>query len=73
MGARVVLNKLKKRADKSDGNSGAIIGSALATVSSPIIARLPKMASLTRDVQRARKVNVEAVEKPQSRKDFVIP
>lgn len=52
--------------------SGSIIGSALANVSSPIIARLPKIASLTRDVQRARKTNVKSVENQQSRRDFVI-
>ncbi|XP_012148648.1 uncharacterized protein LOC105663575 [Megachile rotundata] len=56
--AKKVLRKISKRCRNNDDPPASVIENVLATVSSPVVARLPKMVSMSRNIQRVRKANV---------------
>lgn len=71
--AKIVCNKIKKRAAKNDDIPATVISSVLSTVSSPIVAKLPKIVSLTREVQHIRKTDKPQIKKTANRTELIIP
>lgn len=67
------VNKIKKNAIRCDDNPGGVIGSALQSIPSPVAARLPKINTLTREVQRYRKAKQFSIPTALSLEDLIIP
>ncbi|XP_057334184.1 uncharacterized protein LOC130673240 [Microplitis mediator] len=67
-----VKEKIKKKAKKGCDNNSVLISNVLSNVPSPVRAQLPKIKSLTRAVQRAKKSDDQVVN-PKTLEELVIP
>lgn len=69
--AKKLKNKIIKRGAKNNDPPSLVVGDALAKASSPAVARLPKIESMARSIQRVRKP--DKVVEPSSYEKLIIP
>ncbi|KAF7995295.1 hypothetical protein HCN44_005955 [Aphidius gifuensis] len=67
------VNKIKKRSRRSNQLSSNIVAEAVANLPENIVARMPRIQSLVRMVQRHREVNRPQVQNPDSRELLLLP